>query len=114
VTVSGSPVPFKGTTDAGGYFMIPLIPEGEPFMAVALDTQTGQNRVATGVGPAVGDGVFVVFDFTSGESQFTQARWDGGGADDRWLNPLNWEGDVLPLANSNVIIDEPGLTVELY
>jgi len=58
VAVSGSAVPFKGTTDAGGYFMIPMIPTGEPFVAVALDTVSGQNRVVTGVGPALEDGVF--------------------------------------------------------
>ena len=114
VAASGSAVPFKGTTDAGGYFMIPLIPEGQPFVAVALDTQTGENRVASGVGPAFGDGAYVVFDFSSGESQYSEARWDGGGDGTRWLDPLNWEGDMLPVSNSNVVIEGPsGLTVEL-
>jgi hypothetical protein len=35
-------------------------------------------------------------------------RWDGGGGDSSWHNPLNWAGDVLPGPNDDVIIDTPG------
>ena len=61
--VSGLPFVFSGITDAGGYFFIPLIPEGQPFTAVAFDNITGQNRTFEGVGPAVGESTFMFFDF---------------------------------------------------
>lgn len=104
ISVAGSAVPFKSTTDAGGYFMVPMVPTGEPFTAVALDTVTGENRVAYGVGPALGAGFFLAIDFGSGASEYTEARWDGDAANGLWLTPRNWEGDSLPLPNSNVII----------
>ena len=56
-------MPFTGMTDAGGYFFVPLIPEGEPFTALAVDTQTGDTRSVQGVGPALGDSTLMYFDF---------------------------------------------------
>jgi hypothetical protein len=29
-----------------------------------------------------------------------QAVWDGGGADDFWMTPANWIGDVAPVAGA--------------
>lgn len=36
--------------------------------------------------------------------------WDGGGgpADTRWFTPANWDGDVLPTAADDVVIELPG------
>jgi autotransporter-associated beta strand protein len=31
--------------------------------------------------------------------------WDGGGGDSLWTNSLNWDPDVLPIANYSVLID---------
>lgn len=56
--------PFTGATDGGDYFYIPLIPEGEPFKAVALDNVTGASASFEGVGPATGKSVVMVLDFT--------------------------------------------------
>jgi len=61
----GSSIPFTGVSDAGGYFFIPLIPEAEPFTAIAFDTTTGETRTFEGTGPAIGDSVFMFFDFLS-------------------------------------------------
>jgi hypothetical protein len=30
--------------------------------------------------------------------------WDGGGDDDLWHNPVNWEGDSLPASSDDVRI----------
>ena len=62
---SGFRTPFSGVTDAGGYFFIPLIPEAEPFTALAIDTATGQTRSYSGSGPAIGESSFMFFDFFS-------------------------------------------------
>jgi hypothetical protein len=59
--------PFTGASDAGGYFFLPFIPEGEPFRAVAVDTVTGASRTFDGVGPATGDSVYMFFDFVGAE-----------------------------------------------
>src|SRR5690606_42012764 len=83
------------------------------YVEVALDTVTGERRVASGVGPALEDGVFLVFDFTGGASQVSEARWDGGGDGRLWRDAQNWEGDLLPLPNSQVIIPASAGTVEL-
>ena len=53
--------PFTGVSDPDGYFFIPLIPAGEPFRAVAIDTVTEAQRTFDGVGPALND--FVVMSF---------------------------------------------------
>ena len=55
--------PFTGATDPGGYFDIPLIPQGEPFIAVAIDSVTGAERTFEGIGPATGDAVYIDFEF---------------------------------------------------
>src|SRR5205823_7825502 len=36
------------------------------------------------------------------------AAWDGGGADGRWSNPLNWAGDAVPAAGTAIVIDNAG------
>lgn len=113
IAVAGSPVPFKSTTDAGGYFMIPMVPVGEPFTAVAIDTVTGENRVATGVGPAVGDGFWLAFDFGTGESEYVDVRWDGDAGDGQWLTAANWDTNTLPQPNANVVIPAGSGTVTL-
>jgi hypothetical protein len=90
---AGAAFPFSGATDAGGYFFIPLIPEGEPFVATAIDTLTGQMRTFQGVGPPLGQSVPMFFDFFSGDS--------GG------ITPLHF-GDVITAS-----IDAPG-EVDVY
>ena len=67
VFTSGSPRPFTAVVDPGGYFYLPLIPEGEPFIALAFDTARGETRSYTGVGPAVGESIFFTFDFNREE-----------------------------------------------
>jgi hypothetical protein len=57
----GSAMPFTGMTDAGGYFFVPLIPEGEPFTALAVDTETGDTRSVQGIGPALGASTLMFF-----------------------------------------------------
>ncbi|KAA3658218.1 MAG: hypothetical protein DWQ04_25815, partial [Chloroflexi bacterium] len=59
----GSSIPFSGMVDDGGYFFIPLIPADEPFTAIAFDTETGQVRTFEGIGPPIGESVFMFFDF---------------------------------------------------
>ena len=34
-----------------------------------------------------------------------QIRWDGGAGDGQWSNPLNWTGDLLPIAGDDVVLD---------
>jgi hypothetical protein len=55
--------PFTGSNDAGGYFFLPFIPEGEPFTAVAFDNVNGRTKQFDGVGPAEGESVYMFFDF---------------------------------------------------
>jgi hypothetical protein len=59
--------PFTGATDAGGYFFLPFIPEGEPFTAVAVDKVTGVLQTFDGVGPATGESVYMFFDFSEAD-----------------------------------------------
>ncbi len=37
--------------------------------------------------------------------------WDGGGSDDRWLTPENWQGDTLPPNGDRVLLEESGGTI---
>ncbi len=64
VSSNGTATPFTGVTDAGGYFFVPFIPEGQPFTAVALDTATGERRTFEGIGPKTGESTYMFFDFT--------------------------------------------------
>ncbi len=34
--------------------------------------------------------------------------WSGAGGDNRWSNPANWTGGVLPATGDEVVIDVPG------
>lgn len=65
-TASGDKLltPFTGASDPGGYFFIPLIPQHEPFRALALDEETGASVSVTGTGPVEGDSVRLDFDFS--------------------------------------------------
>jgi hypothetical protein len=56
--------PFTGSNDAGGYFFVPMIPAGEAFRAVAIDTETGATREFLGIGPALGESLIMNFDFS--------------------------------------------------
>jgi hypothetical protein len=65
----GNSVPFTGVSDSSGYFYIPLIPAGQPFEAIAIDTLTCETRSFEGTGPEVGESTYMFFDFLSeGES----------------------------------------------
>ncbi len=68
VFVGGTPLPFKGVTDAGGYFFIPIMPDGEDFTALAFDTGSGEVRSFEGVGPPLGESVYMFFDFNSDDN----------------------------------------------
>ncbi len=61
----GNVVPFTGVSDSSGYFYIPLIPAGQPFEAVAIDTLTNETRSFEGTGPEVGQSTYLFFDFLS-------------------------------------------------
>jgi hypothetical protein len=37
--------------------------------------------------------------------------WDGGGADDRWLTPENWDNDTLHAPGDRVFLEEDGGTI---
>lgn len=45
---------------------------------------------------------WLILSFFSVDAQF---KWDGGGGDGQWLNPLNWVGDLPPSSSDNVLID---------
>lgn len=111
VSVQGSATPFSGASDAGGYFFVPMVPAGEPFIAVAIDTETGELRSAEGIGPELGESQLIFFDFAGGESSETFIAWDGGGDGQDWHDPLNWDTDRLPLPSDMVTIDQPGANV---
>lgn len=34
-----------------------------------------------------------------------QKKWDAGGGDSLWSNPLNWEGDAIPTLTDDVLLD---------
>jgi hypothetical protein len=69
VFLGGSSLPFTGISDSSGYFYIPLIPAGQPFEAVAIDTLTKETRSFEGTGPEVGQSTYMFFDFLNeGES----------------------------------------------
>ncbi|MFT5194981.1 MAG: hypothetical protein ACI85U_001996 [Candidatus Promineifilaceae bacterium] len=61
---NGSRRPFSAVVDKGGYFYMPIIPEGEPFIALAINTKTGDTRTFSGVGPPIGESLFFKFDFS--------------------------------------------------
>jgi hypothetical protein len=61
----GNVVPFTGISDSSGYFYIPLIPAGQPFEAIAIDTLTNETRSFEGTGPEVGTSTYMFFDFLS-------------------------------------------------
>ena len=63
VFVGGQTLPFTGMTDDGGYFFVPVIPEGEAFTAVATDLASNETRTFEGVGAPVGETVLMYFDF---------------------------------------------------
>jgi|GEM_PF-6739146 len=76
---TGQPLsPFTAANDASGYFFMPLIPADEPFTAVAIDTLTGVARTFDGVGPAVGDSMYMFFDFSDAADETNVVDLDLG------------------------------------
>ena len=111
IYIDGSPTPFSGITDAGGYFFVPLIPADEPFTAIAFDRDSGETRTYRGVGPRTGDSILFFFDFNAPDNS-SSIRWDGGGDGSSWADARNWDLDRLPLGEDRVAIDAaPGRTV---
>lgn len=49
--------PFVSVTDANGYFRIPFVAEGEPYVLHAIDPSTGEVATAAGIGTRFGEGV---------------------------------------------------------
>ena len=104
-------------TDASGYFYIPGLPARTPFEAVAIDTLTGNSRTFEGTGVDFGESNFLFFDFLSSDTPPPTpgtVRWDGGGDGTTWFDPLNWDGDAVPGAGDDVIIDVPGEITVVY
>jgi hypothetical protein len=62
---------FTGALDAGGYFFVPFIPEGEPYTAAAYDNVSGRVETFEGIGPPLGESTLMFFDF-SGEAEAEQ------------------------------------------
>ena len=52
-------------TDAGGYFFIPIMPDGEDFTALAFDTGSVRCVASKGSGPLSASRVYMFFDFTA-------------------------------------------------
>lgn len=76
-------VPFTGISDSSGYFYLPLIPENQPFQAIATDTLTGETRSFEGVGPEVGQSTYMYFDFlTEGDNVVTNISYDSNTSGD--------------------------------
>jgi hypothetical protein len=92
----------------GGYFFVPLIPQDEPFVAVAYDTTSGQTRSFRGIEPRTGASRYMFFDFLAAEQPIETVRWDGGGDGASWDDPFNWDSDFVPTPDQRVIIDVPG------
>ncbi|MCB0021049.1 MAG: hypothetical protein KDE09_24805, partial [Anaerolineales bacterium] len=108
IYVNDERLPFSGVTDSSGYFSIPMIPAGQPFSAIATDTQTQETRTVSGTGPEVGDITYIFFDFASEEPGEPDAiAWDGGGDGSSWSDVNNWDLDRLPVATDMVTIDIP-------
>ncbi|CAG0927910.1 hypothetical protein TFLX_00690 [Thermoflexales bacterium] len=105
---AGSPIPFSGVTDPGGYFFIPLIPAGEPFIAVAYDLVNNQTRIVEGIGPNTGSSVFLFFDFYTEQVEYDTVYWDGEGDGASWHDPFNWNPNLIPGPTQHVIVDVPG------
>lgn len=125
--VRGSPLAFSGRTDAGGYFFIPLIPQDEPFTAVAIDTLTGQTRTFEGVGPKTGESVYMFFDFLTTDIALPVAdagpnqsvtvgdtvQLDGSGSSHPNDDPLTyaWTFEARPTGSTATIDNANSVTV---
>jgi len=50
------------------------------------------------------------------ESRDLLARvaWDGEAGNTLWSNPLNWDGNALPIAGDSVVINAPGNVQVVY
>ncbi len=86
IFVGGTPLPFKGVTDAGGYFFIPITPDGEDFTALAIDTGSGEVRSFEGVGPPLGESVYMFFDFNSDTNSIPTFPFDSNVSEDLALD----------------------------
>lgn len=107
VISNGARIPFTGSTDRGGYFFLPLVPEDEPFTAYAIDTVTGQVRSQSGIGPKTGESLQVWFDFATGPNEALENHWTGAGDGVTWQDAQNWSLGRVPGAIDKVIIDVP-------
>lgn len=107
VISNGERTPFTGSTDRGGYFFLPLVPEDKPFIAYAIDTTTGQVRSRSGIGPKTGESEWVWFDFANGPNEAIENRWTGDGDGVNWEDTQNWSLGRVPGPIDKVIIDVP-------
>ena len=100
---AGNSVPFTGVSDAGGYFYLPTVPAGQPFTAIAFDTETQESRSFEGIGPEIGQSTYLAFDFgAEGPSGGTVLAYDTNtdgshGGTDIYLFD-GQAGDVISLA----------------
>lgn len=111
IDVNGSPAPFSGVSDASGYIFVPFIPAGQPFVATATDSVTGETRTVEGIGPQGVRSVFLPFNFAAGDptgapcelpTGFTKV-WTGA-LDDRWTTPENWSPQGVPTGDDDVFV----------
>jgi len=48
-----------------------------------------------------------------GDASAADISWDGGGTDSLWITAANWDGDTLPTAGDDAIIEmDPGATID--
>ena len=120
---------FSGTTDANGYFFIPLIQAGEPFTATAIDRFTGQMRSVDGIGPPIGENITFFFDFLTQENRppvadagtnqavtvSTTVSLDGSNSFDPDFDPLSyaWSISTAPTGSTTTITNPTGVTATL-
>ncbi len=110
---SSTTIPFSGSTDAGGYFMIPMTPAGETIEVHVIDTETGDVETVEVEAPPAGESTFLHIDFSE-ESVTETVTWTGRAGDDLWSTPANWSSNALPGPNDHVVISSAGSTVTLY
>lgn len=54
--------------------------------------------------------IFLAMFFATILKTVAQKKWDGGGGDSLWNNPLNWQPDGNPTANDTVVLDNQWIT----
>ena len=57
--------------------------------------------------------IFIVLVGLAGNASAADISWDGGGTDSLWSTAANWDGDAVPKAGDDAIIEtDPGATID--